>query len=94
MRSILEVFALNKLYAKRSSKFACNEVEYLGYVITSARVHTGPKKIATMQQWSTPTDLKSLRGFFGLTSYYRKFVMGYGQIATPLIALLKKDAYS
>ena len=83
------------MYAKRSKcKFACNEVEYLGHVITGAGVHTDPKKTAVMQQWSTPTDLKSLRGFFGLTSYYRKFVMGYGQIATPLIALLKKDAYS
>ena len=94
LRSILEVLDLNKLYAKRSSKFACNEVEYLGYVITSARVHTGPKKIATMQQWSTPTDLKSLREFLGLTGYYRKFVKGYGQIAAPLTTLLKNDAFS
>ena len=94
LRSILEVLALNKLYAKRSSKFACNEVEYLRHVITSARVHTGPKKIATMQQWSTPTDLKSLREFLGLTGYYRKFVKGYGQIAAPLTTLLKNDAFS
>ena len=95
LRSVLKVLALNKLYAKRSKcKFAYNEVEYLGHVITSAGVHTDPKKTAAMQQWSTPTDFKSLRGFLGLTGYYRKFVNGYGQIAALLIALLKKDAFS
>ena len=79
LRFVLEVLALNKLFAKRSKcKFACNEVEYLGHVITCAGVHTDPKKTATMQQWSTPTNLKSLRGFLGLTGYYRKFVKGYG----------------
>ena len=95
LRYVLEVLALNKLYAKRSKcKFACNEVEYLRHVITGAGVHTDPKKTTAMQQWSTPTDLKSLRWFLGLTSYHRKFVKGYGQIAAPLTALLNKDAFS
>ena len=94
LRSILEVLALNKLYAKSSKcKFACHEVKYLRHVITGVGVHTDPKKTTNMQQWSTPTDLKSLRGFLGLIGYYRKFVKGYRQIATPLTALLKKDAF-
>ncbi|XP_050258998.1 uncharacterized mitochondrial protein AtMg00860-like [Quercus robur] len=74
--------------------FACKEVKYLGHVITSEGVHIDPKKITALQQWPIPKDIKSLRGFLVLTDYYKKFVTGYGQIAAPLIALLKNDSFS
>ena len=45
--------------------FACKEVRYLGHVINAEGVHTNPRKVAAMQQWPIPKDIKSLRGFFG-----------------------------
>jgi hypothetical protein len=56
-------------------------------------VRLDPKKIQAMQDWSRPTTLNHLRGFLGLTKYYRKFVHHYGKIAQPLADLLRKNVF-
>jgi hypothetical protein len=86
LRSILGVLHAHQLYAKESKcKFGVAEIDYLGHLISTFGVQVDPSKLEVMVAWPIPTSIKSLRGFLGLTGYYRKFIKGYGTIAAPLL---------
>jgi len=44
-------------------------------------------------EWPHPKTINQLRGFLGLTGYYRKFNKGYASLATPLSNLLKRETF-
>ena len=85
---VLNILRQHQLYAKMSKcTFAQLQVEYLGHIISAEGVQADPMKVECMEKWPRPKNVKQLRGFLGLTGYYRRCVKGYAAIAKPLTNL-------
>lgn len=78
-----------KLKAEKCLLF-CQEVKFLGHVVSAKGVGTDPEKIAAVESWAVPTNLRELRRFLGFASYYRRFVAGFAKIAAVLHQLTSK----
>ncbi|GJY46092.1 transposon ty3-I gag-pol polyprotein [Tanacetum coccineum] len=81
---VFDTLLTHSLYANRKKcLFGQEQIEYLGHIVSGKGVEADPSKISAMLEWPILNNLRELRGFLGLTGYYRKFVKGY----IPVLAL-------
>ena len=72
-------------------EFAKEQVSCLGHVINKDGIKPAEDKVKALRDKPLPKNLKALRGFLGLSNFYRKYIEGYAKIAQPLNKLLRKD---
>ena len=91
LRKVFQRLRDQKLYVKRSKcEFGLTEVEFVGFKVSAQGVSTLESKLATIQAWQSPKDVKEIQRFAGLTNFYQKFVPNYAEMMAPLSDLLKK----
>lgn len=84
----------HSLFVKLSKcSFGLSEGDYLGHTVSGTGVVMDKIKVQAVLDWPRPTNLKHLRGFRGLTGYYRRFIKSYATLANPLTNLLKEDVF-
>ena len=75
LRLVLQTLQDNQFFVKRNKfSFGQHSVEYLGHIVSDMGVSMDNKKVKARMEWLEPKNVKELRGFLGLTGYYRSFV--------------------
>ncbi|XP_049316307.1 retrovirus-related Pol polyprotein from transposon opus isoform X1 [Bactrocera dorsalis] len=95
LRNIEEVFMLlhksNLKVNLEKSKFFRTEVNFLGHIVTGEGILPDPDKISAIKKIPAPANLKELKGFLGLASYYRRFIKDFAKIVKPLTNLTRGE---
>jgi hypothetical protein len=93
IRDLEEVFEkiriANLKFGPEKCKFCFQEIKFLGHIIGKDGIKTDPAKIEKVKNYPRPVNITQLRGFLGLTKYYRKYIKDFAKIAKPLNDLTK-----
>ncbi len=60
------------------------EVPFLGHIVSREGVGVDPAKTEAVENWPTPINVKDVRAFLGLASYYRRYIPGFAAPMTNL----------
>ena len=71
--------------------FVRKEVNYLGHVITPKGLKVSDQHVTAVKDFPAPSNVKEVRQFLSLSSFYRKFIPSFAKLAQPLHSLTKKN---
>lgn len=72
-------------------EFGVSEVSYLGYRITENGLETDLDKVKPILEYPAPRNVKELRRFLGMCSWYRRFIPSFTEIVNSMSMLLRKE---
>ncbi|KHJ89876.1 hypothetical protein OESDEN_10291 [Oesophagostomum dentatum] len=73
-------------------EFARKEIEFLGFVLSKDGIRPNPDKMKAINDYPIPKNATELRAFLGMCSFFSRLVYNFATTASPLFALIKKDA--
>ena len=79
-----------KLKSKKCH-YARRRVKYLGHLVSDQGIEVDPQKVAAVETYPVPETVKQLRSFLGIAGFYRRHILGFANIASPLNRLLRKE---
>ena len=67
------------------------ELRFLEHIILAEGIRTDPDKIAKIVTLASPTNLKELRSWLDLFSYYWQYIKGFSEITRPMYKLIREE---
>ena len=72
--------------------FGANRGEVLGHVVSRKGIEMTNSKVKAMLEAAAPKNANEVSNFLGFIIFYRRFIDKMAELASPLYALMKKDA--
>nr|GEV24237.1 putative reverse transcriptase domain-containing protein [Tanacetum cinerariifolium] len=69
------------------------KVFFLGYVVSGDGIRVDESKVAVVQAWPTPKTITKVQSFYGLASFYRRFIPNFSAIMDPLTNCMKGKSF-
>ena len=73
-------------------EFLKPQVKYLGHLISADGIAPDTEKVSAIAKMEPPKNVKGVRSFLGMLSFYRQYLPDLAQIAKPLTELARKNA--
>ena len=71
-------------------EFDKDHMTFFGYMVYRSGIGMDPAKVSAILDWPVPKSVKEVRSFLGFANFYRKFILHYFALATPLTTLTRK----
>lgn len=92
LSKVFRLLVRNKMELRLDKcEFLATKIEYLGYLITEHGIQPTKDSIAAIEDFPIPRNTREVQSFLGLSSYFRKFIEKFAQIAKPLYDLIKSN---
>lgn len=72
-------------------EFKCNEIDFIGHVLTSDGLKVDPRKVEAVQNMPRPQNVADVQRFVGMVKYLAKFLPDVSDKSEPLRRLTHKD---
>ncbi|KAH0603205.1 uncharacterized protein H6S33_008209 [Morchella sextelata] len=95
VEKVLEALQRNGVLLKpEKCKFHTQSTTYLGLIIEPNGIRMDPRKVETVKNWTVPKTVKDVQAFLGFANFYRRFIRGFSELASPLTRLTSQIAFN
>ena len=85
------VLQANELYINlKKCSFMTTSLIFLRFVVSSRGIHVDEEKVMAIRNWPAPKSATEVRSFYGLATFFHKFIRKFSAFIAPMTDCLKK----